>query len=155
MRMTVNLKDVIAGSVCVVAGLAFAIAALRTLSIGGAARMGPGYFPLLLGGLLCVLGLAIILRGLRSVPAPLEGVTWRGMLLIGGAPLVFAATVVPLGLVPSLFLATLLAAISSRDASFLRILVITVGIVVFCITVFSYGLGLPVPLFGPVLWGRA
>lgn len=150
MRPTVDVKDIIAGTVFLVAGLAFAVASLKTLSVGQAARMGPGYFPLMLGGLLGLLGIAIVLRGLRAAPAPLEGVTWRGMLLIGGAPLVFAVAVAPLGLGPALFLATFLAALSGREAGLPRMLAIAVAIVVFCIAVFSYALGLPVPLFGPL-----
>ena len=47
--------------------LAFAAVALLTArgySLGSAGRMGPGYFPMLLGGVLALLGLVLVLRSL-------------------------------------------------------------------------------------------
>jgi hypothetical protein len=56
-------KDFFAGLMFLVVGLGFAWGA-TTYNIGTGARMGPGYFPLLLGILLAVLGLAIVLEAL-------------------------------------------------------------------------------------------
>jgi Tripartite tricarboxylate transporter TctB family len=52
-------KDFFAGLMFLVVGALFAIGATR-YNVGTAARMGPGYFPLLLGILLAVLGAGII-----------------------------------------------------------------------------------------------
>lgn len=148
MRAHIDHRDLAAGGIFTLIGLAFVAGTYRSLSIGEAARMGPGYFPLLLGGLLALLGIAIIGRGLNAAaPAPVEGVTWRGMFLIGVAPLVFAVAIVPLGLVPALAITTLIAALSSREVGLVRAAAIAAVIVGFCVLVFSYGLRLPIPLF--------
>lgn len=48
-------KDFLSGLMFTAVGIAFAVGATN-FDIGGAARMGPGYFPLLLGILLAILG---------------------------------------------------------------------------------------------------
>jgi Tripartite tricarboxylate transporter TctB family len=61
-------------------------------SIGTGARMGPGYFPLLLGVLLAILG-AVILMGSLIVETPdgdkVSKVAWKPLVYILGANLVF------------------------------------------------------------------
>lgn len=57
--------DALAGALFLLAGLAvFAIAG--EYPMGDAARMGPGYFPRLLGGLLTMLGLVVMATSLRG-----------------------------------------------------------------------------------------
>jgi hypothetical protein len=75
--------------VCV--GAAFAIGATN-YSIGSGARMGPGYFPLMLGVLLGILGLGVILGALTVDTVdgePIGRIAWKPLLLIIGANLVF------------------------------------------------------------------
>ncbi len=79
--------------------------------------MGPGYFPLLLAGLLVLLGLVILVQRRRKVPASRSApVAWRGMLFILPAPIFFGLTVRGLGFVPSLFLAALHRGLRHRTA---------------------------------------
>ena len=56
-------KDFFAGLMFLVIGLAFAIGAVD-YNIGTGARMGPGYFPMILGVLMSILGIAISAKGL-------------------------------------------------------------------------------------------
>lgn len=65
MDMRGSRKDLLAGAVFVGFGLAFAVTA-STYEIGSAVRMGPGYFPLVLGGLLVLLGILIAGSGLTG-----------------------------------------------------------------------------------------
>jgi hypothetical protein len=60
-----NQKDFWAGLMFLAFGLAFAIVA-RNYQMGTAVRMGPAYFPTVLGGLMAVLGLIILLRSFVS-----------------------------------------------------------------------------------------
>jgi hypothetical protein len=72
-------------------GAAFAIGATN-YSIGSGARMGPGYFPLMLGVLLGILGLGVILGALTVDTVdgePIGRIAWKPLLLIIGANLVF------------------------------------------------------------------
>ena len=57
-------KDFWAGLLFVALGV-LAITVGSRYNLGTAARMGPGYFPRILGMLLVVLGVIITLRGLR------------------------------------------------------------------------------------------
>lgn len=61
-----NQKDFLAGLMFMAFGLAAVIIASLNYQMGTAVRMGPAYFPTMLGGLLAVLGLIIFLRGFFS-----------------------------------------------------------------------------------------
>ena len=73
--------------------------------------------------------------------------------MILAAPVVFGLTVRGLGLVPALALVVLISAFASRRMSLWLAVALTVGLTVFCVLVFSLGLGLPLRLFGPWLGG--
>ena len=93
------LRDRLAGLVFVGFGLAFALGAL-TYDVGSTLRMGPGYFPLVLGGLLVVLGGVIAVRGfVEEDAAPNGAAPWRALFLVLGAVVLFGLTVRGLGLV--------------------------------------------------------
>jgi hypothetical protein len=84
-------RDFFAGLMFAVVGAAFAIGATN-YSIGTGARMGPGYFPLMLGVLLAILGLGVVLGAMTIDTAdgePVGRIAWRPLLLVIGANLVF------------------------------------------------------------------
>ncbi|HET9457527.1 MAG TPA: tripartite tricarboxylate transporter TctB family protein, partial [Candidatus Limnocylindrales bacterium] len=141
----------LAGLVFVGFGLAFALGAL-TYDVGSTLRMGPGYFPLVLGGLLVVLGGIIAVRGfVEEDAAPFGSVPWRALLLVLGAVVLFGLTVRGLGLVPSIFLASMLSAFASERTGVIGALVIAAGLTTICILVFVVALSLRLPLLGPWL----
>jgi hypothetical protein len=137
------------GLIFVGIGLAFGIAA-SGYDIGTAFQMGPGCFPLVLAGFLVVLGLAITARGFaKAEPEPGLGVVpWRGLLLLIGAIVFFGATIRGLGLVPTVFLTLLGAALASTNNTLVRAVVLATGLTLFCVLVFKLGLGLTIPYFG-------
>jgi hypothetical protein len=144
-------KDLLAGAVFIAFGLGFALIGLR-YELGTALRMGPGYFPLLLGGLLALLGLGTIVEGfIRGDVSPIGPIPWRGLILLTAAVLFFAYTVRRLGLAPALVGATLLAAFSSRRTTVVMALMMAVGLTALCSLIFVELLSLPVPLIGPWL----
>ena len=145
------LKDVLAGLVFVAFGLAFAATAY-SYDLGTALRMGPGYFPLVLGAILILLGLVIIIQGVvQGDLTEIGPIPWRGIILITAAVIVFGFGVRRLGLAPSLFLAVLLAAFSSERTTLVSGILMAVGLTVFCILIFVEALGMTVPLIGPWL----
>jgi len=148
--VTLNLRDVIAGALFVAIGGWFVVSALE-LEIGTALRMGPGYFPLILAGILIFLGVLVVVRAIRDRPAKMGKVAWRGLLFILAAPIVFGSTIRGLGLVPSLVLVVLLVSFASRSMRPVTAVCLTVALTAFCVAVFSYGLGLPLRRFGPWL----
>ena len=94
-------KDFISGLMFLVVGAAFAWGATK-YSIGTGARMGPGYFPLLLGVLLAAMGAIICFTSLVVETADGEkvgGFVWRPIIYILGGNLAFG---VLLGGLPSI-----------------------------------------------------
>ena len=148
--MSCNVKDLGAGVIFIAIGLLFGVGATN-LDLGTALRMGPGYFPLILAALLVVLGLAIVVSGLGHTAPDRLAVPWRGLVLILAAPVVFGLTVRGLGLAPALALVALISAFASRRMSVPLAVGLSLGLTAFCVLVFSFGLGLPLRLFGPWL----
>jgi len=143
------LKDLLAGLVFVAFGLVFAVTAW-SYDLGTALRMGPGYFPLVLGGMLVLLGALIVGQGVIAGDGkPIGPVPWRGLVLLTAAVLFFGFTIRGLGLAPSLFVTVLLAAFSSHRTTIVSALAMAFGLTAFCILVFVEALGMPVPLLGP------
>ena len=67
------------------------------------------------------------------------------------APVVFGLTIRPLGMVPALFLTTFVAAFASRRIRPAVAFALALGLTVFCVAVFHYGLNLPLRLYGPLI----
>src|SRR5438105_13760986 len=62
-------KDFWSGLMFIGSGLFFALWAMTFYQMGTAVRMGPAYFPTVLGLLLTVLGAAVLLQSLAMEPA--------------------------------------------------------------------------------------
>jgi hypothetical protein len=148
--LRLNQQDAAAGAIFVVIGGAFAIASTMQ-ELGTPLRMGPGLFPLLLGLLLMGLGATIVIKSLGAEPLHFGPVPWRGLPLILAAPVVFGLLLRGLGLIPSVALVVLLTAYASRRMSHRLAIMLAVGLTLFCVAVFSYALGLPIPRVGPWL----
>jgi hypothetical protein len=122
------------------------------LPIGTARRMGPGFFPLGLSGLLFGLGLVLVVRGVRMAPdGNIPPMPWRGLLFILGATVFFGVTVRGLGLVPATATTVLIASYASQRMTLRLAIVLSIALTVFVLAVFHYGLGMPLRLYGPWL----
>jgi hypothetical protein len=147
------VTDVLAGLIFVAFGLLFAITSLG-YELGTPLRMGPGYFPLVLGGILVFLGLLIVGKGFipsASAEGRLGSVPWRALVLIVLALLFFGLTVRGLGLVPATAVTALLTALASYRTGILGAAAIAAGLTVLCVLIFVVALQLRLPLFGPWL----
>ncbi len=124
-----------------------AILAARGYSLGTAGRMGPGYFPLLLGGLLAALGGLLIARSVvldgEAIP-PFHVVP---LAIIAAAVGLFGALIEPLGLVVSLAVLTVLCAWAGPQFRLAETVALTTALIVFSIGVFVYALGLPLTIW--------
>jgi hypothetical protein len=147
------VTDILAGLIFVAFGLAFAITSL-SYELGTPLRMGPGYFPLALGGLLVLLGLLIVGKGFissSSAEGRFGSVPWRALFLLVVAVLFFGLTVRGLGLVPATAVTALLTALASYRTGILAAVAIAAGLTVLCVLIFVFALQLRLPLFGPWL----
>ncbi|MFO1188848.1 MAG: tripartite tricarboxylate transporter TctB family protein [Alphaproteobacteria bacterium] len=146
--LRIGTKDLGAGLLFLAFGLFFVIDGLVRLRLGTGMRMGPGYFPVSVGVLLSVIGVVCIITSVGRSDGPIGSVPWRGIVLILGAIVAFALTVNGLGLVLALPLSVTVAAFASRKARLGTVLASAVVLTIFCVLVFNYGLGIPLPLFG-------
>ncbi|MGH7005798.1 MAG: tripartite tricarboxylate transporter TctB family protein [Alphaproteobacteria bacterium] len=148
--LSFSSRDLVCGLLFILIGAFFAIQSFD-LEIGTALRMGPGYFPLVLAGILVLLGIIVIIQGTQVEHEPMGPIAWRGILFILPAPILFGLTIRGLGFVPSLFLTGLLAAFASSKMRPGMALLLVGGLTLFSVIVFSYALGLPFRRFGPWL----
>jgi hypothetical protein len=143
------LKDIVAGTIFIALGLAFAIGSLA-YDIGTPLRMGPGYVPLTLGLLLAGLGALVIGKGfIAGEGEPIGGVDWRAVALITAALIFFGLTVRGLGVIGALFGASLLATLARAQTPPRQALVIAVALTVLSVVIFIFALRLRMPLVGP------
>jgi len=154
--MTVNRSDLGAGAIFIAIGLGFGLMTLSGLDIGTARRMGPGFFPIMLSGILVVLGIAVVIKGIGHKDAQRGPLPWRGLVVLLSVPVIFGLLVRPLGLAPVLLITTFITSFASHRMSLLAAIALSIGLVIFCVAVFNLGLGLPLRLFGPLVepWTR-
>ncbi|HYJ27492.1 MAG TPA: tripartite tricarboxylate transporter TctB family protein [Nocardioides sp.] len=149
--------DLLAGSTFILFGLAFAIGGSR-YDVGSALRMGSGYVPLALGSLLVVLGLLIMVMAFRGGDPAIRDVVrppvpWRRGGLLVAAILFFGFFVSGLGLGPTLFVTTFIAAMAGHGTSPLKAALTAAGITALCLVVFVALLQLRLPVLGEWLGG--
>ncbi len=144
-----NFKDFYAGLMFTLFGVVFAGGATR-YSMGAAAKMGPGYFPLILGGLLTVLGLIIFTRSLvlESVDGDVRlSVIIKPAILVFSSIAAFALLLRPAGLVVAIFELILVSSFASHEARFRESLVSAVVLCIASLAIFVYGLNLQIPVW--------
>jgi hypothetical protein len=142
-----NNKDFLAGLLMlVIGGLAFYMA--LDYPFGSALRMGPGYFPRVLAGILMLFGIVVLIRGLLRNERVKGKWGWRALAFIVISLIVFGLVMEKLGFVPALVAMFFIATFGGHEFRFLEVLVLTAIMTVFSIVVFVYLLGLPYPLWG-------
>jgi len=144
------MKIKIRGSKDFYAGLLFisfgglATALSPSYPMGTGARMGPGYFPTVLGGILTLLGILISIRGLlRESSDPFGGLALRPLLSVLGSVLGFAFFVDRLGLVIAIIMLTAVSCLGGSEFRFREVVVFSLVLTVMVVVVFVYGLKLP------------
>ncbi|THF65248.1 tripartite tricarboxylate transporter TctB family protein [Pseudothauera rhizosphaerae] len=143
-----NRRDAFAGALFLSFGLAAGFVS-SSYPLGNAMRMGAGYFPLLLGAVLVLLGSAILWRSLRlygeRVPDE-EAPALRPAACVGAAVVAFALLVPQLGLLIATVVLTLVSGLARSDLHVRELAVLSAVLAAFGVAVFSYGLGLPLPV---------
>jgi putative tricarboxylic transport membrane protein len=140
-------KGVLAGLIFIGLALLFGASAL-SLSMGTAARMGPGYFPMLLAITLALLGVLVVVEGLFS-GADVPGRTnLRSVVLVAGSVVVFALSFESLGLVPAVALTSFLLSIADRHVELVSAFIVALVLALFSWLVFTVALSMSWPAFG-------
>lgn len=142
-----NPQDFWSGVLFVVFGLGAVILA-RSYTMGTAGRMGPAYFPTILGGLLAILGVVIAFKALQVDGEAVPKLITRPLLVICISVLTFAGLVRYAGLIPAIFSLVVLAAAARRDIRPYETLISAIVLAVLSVALFVWGLNLPFKLFG-------
>jgi len=139
-------KDFNAGLMFMAIGAFFAIGA-QAYPMGSAVRMGPAYFPTVLGWLLCALGLIVFLRSFFLRGEPLGRTNYRPLVLILGGVLAFSFLLERAGLAVSSLVVMMLSAAGGWDFRWKEQLINALFLAALNIGIFYYGLGLPFKLW--------
>ena len=125
-----------------------AIVLSRDYPMGSASRMGPGYFPTILGFILTILGAIIAATSIKVEGKGLEPFAWRPMILVSAAFAFFGWAIDRVGLIPALFALIVVSAVSGREFKWGEVLIMSVALITASWAVFVWGLELPFQLFG-------
>jgi putative tricarboxylic transport membrane protein len=140
-------KDFWSGSMFVAVGLA-AVLLARDYSMGSATRMGPAYFPTMLGGLLVLIGLACIVRSLLSDGPPVGRIAWMPVAVVTVSTVLFAVLLRGAGLAIALMVLVLVSAWGSKFFRWGPAILLAIALTVFSVLIFVTALGLPIPIVG-------
>ena len=148
MKIT-HPKDFYAGLMFFLIGLIGMILAFG-YPLGTASRMGPGYFPRVLGGLLMLLGAILSIRSFTETGAPLSGFHWRSIALVLGGVCLFAAIVNYVGLVIATTALIFVTGYASKEFNVKESIISSVVLSTVSVLLFIVGLKLQFPIFP---WG--
>jgi Tripartite tricarboxylate transporter TctB family len=138
-------KDFWAGLFLIAIGAA-AVFIARNYTFGTALRMGPGYFPTVLGGLLILFGLYTAAMGLRA-GEKLEG-SWslRALIILPLALVLFGLLIDRAGFIPAMLVLIFGSALAGTEFRPIEMLLFSIFLTALCTIVFVWALGLPYPL---------
>ncbi|MFD2031907.1 tripartite tricarboxylate transporter TctB family protein [Ancylobacter dichloromethanicus] len=113
--------------------------------IGTAARMGAGYFPLLVSVGLIILGVVLLARSFLGETEEVGEVDPRPLLVMLVSVLLFGLLIEDWGFPLAGAVVVVGASLAGRAFKPIETGLLAVGLVVFCTLLFSYGLGLNLP----------
>ncbi len=118
----------------------------RAYSFGTARRMGPGYFPTVLGAILILFGIYVMVKGLRSNEEIQAKWSPLALILLTSSVVLFGVLMKYAGFVPALMVLIFGSAAGGRGFKLVEVLLLTVILTVLSVGIFIWGLGLPYPL---------
>jgi len=138
-------KDFWAGLMFLAIG-AGAIIGARNYPFGTTLRMGPGYFPTMIGWILVAFGLYVMVRGLRSDEKIRSNWSIRALIVLPISMITFGILMEAAGFIPAMAALIFIAVASGREFKFMEVLLLTIFLGTLSIAMFIWGLGLPYPL---------
>lgn len=142
-------RDFAAGLMFLVVGAGFAIGATQ-YAFGSSAKPGPGYFPLMLGVLLALLGALVTFKAL-SIESdggdPIGAIAWKPLLMILGSVVLFGLLLPRLGLLITLPLLIVGAGLGGDEFRWRDALLSSAVLTLLAWVVFIKGLSLTLPLW--------
>ncbi|PIT06485.1 membrane protein [Bradyrhizobium nitroreducens] len=151
--MAIRNHRAFASGVLFLAFAVFFFATALQYPAGTAAKMGPGYFPRLLAIVLAAIGLVVMFGAMKPAADRQALRKWdlKGLAWITGSVILFGALLFPLGLVGALFVLIVVSSRASSEFTWIGALTNAAVLIVLCLAVFVYGLGLPLPVWPSLL----
>lgn len=143
-------KDFWTGVIFLVAGLS-AVLIGRDYEMGTAGKMGPAYFPTVLGGLLSIIGGIAVFRSFKRVGEQIEKFHLKQLFIVLAAVVLFGVLMRGAGLAPAAVVLIMISAYASPQFKWTEALLLALGMAGFAVLVFVKLLGLPLQIFGPWL----
>ena len=141
-----SIKDFNAGLMFIGIGAVFGIGA-NQYPMGTAVRMGPAYFPSILGWGTVILGIMVIVDSFIEPDDPPTRVAWRALVLVLGSVLAFAALINTGGLITATVACIIIAALGGHEFKWKEAIISAVGLSIAVWLIFDKALGLPFRLF--------
>ena len=138
-------RDFWAGMMLIGIGAAAMLLA-REYEFGSALRMGPGFFPIILGGILVGFGICIMAVGLRNGETIRGSLSLRVLILQSLSFVLFGLLMEKAGFLPALVALVFVSAASGREFKFVEVSLLTALLTLASWALFIWGLGLPYPL---------
>jgi len=139
-------RDFWAGAMFAGFGLFFVAWSFAHYQMGSAVRMGPGYFPAVLGGLLVVLGAVVIVKSLAVDGPKVAPFHFRPLVLVSLSVLAYGYLMQPGGLAVATAAAVFIGALAGHEFRWKEVSVVALVLVLFSWLVFVKGLTLPFPM---------
>jgi putative tricarboxylic transport membrane protein len=140
-----NNKDFWAGMMLIGLGAA-AMYISRDYQFGSALRMGPGFFPTILGGVLIAFGVCIMVVGLKRGEKIQGQLSPRALIMLPLSLVLFGVLMEKAGFIPALVALVFVSAASGREFKFVEVSLLTALLTAVSAALFIWGLGLPYPL---------
>jgi hypothetical protein len=143
-----NAHDFWTGVMFALTGGGFAGIALFQYKLGTAARMGPGYFPFVLGVILLGIGIAVLFFSVRSTAkeSTVDKFHWIPLFWVLGSICLFGVMLKLTGVLFAGVALVLGSSFGSGEFKTKEIVLLAIGLTVFCAAVFVGGLKLPIPM---------
>lgn len=144
-RTLLENRDFWAGMMLMGIG-AGAIFIARDYPFGSALRMGPGFFPIVLGAMLILFGGGVMVSGLRRREKIRAVFSPRALILLPAVLVLFGILMERAGFIPALAVLIFGSAAAGREFRFGEVLLLTILLTLLSAVVFIWGLGLSYPL---------
>lgn len=148
MQVNFKNKDFWSGVMLIAIGGA-ALYIARGYPMGTVLRMGSGYFPTVLSGILIAFGVLLMLRAVRTTESIEGGWSFRALIILPIAFALFGYLLDRAGFIPAMLLLIIGAAVAGSEFKLVEVLALALFLTALSVGIFIYGLGLPYQL---VIW---
>ncbi|WP_373356246.1 tripartite tricarboxylate transporter TctB family protein [Pseudoroseicyclus sp. CXY001] len=141
-----DYRDILAGLLLGIAGLAVTIYAWNSYEMGTIRRMGPGMYPFGLGLLMVLLGVIIAVPAWSRSGPPIEVRIYSPLFVLAGVA-AFAYVIPHAGLIPAVVAVVAISSLAELKVHPVSLILLIAGLCLLAYLIFGFALGLPIRMF--------